>query len=175
MSAVQRAWACLLAKPQWVWIGIAGVSLAAVGAALVSQHVFDMQPCPWCTLQRLIFLAIAAVAVVGAVWRSRWGQGLCAFTLTALAGCGIAAALWQKLVASSSLSCNLTFADRFLMALNLPNWAPEVFEPRASCAEASVDLLGVPYAVWSLMLFVLLAASAVALLARATRGPSTTR
>ena len=37
------------------WLGmIALVSLAAVAAALVSQHVFDMQPCPWCVLQRVI-------------------------------------------------------------------------------------------------------------------------
>ena len=34
-------------------------SLAALGAALVSQHVFGMDPCPWCVLQRLIFAVIA--------------------------------------------------------------------------------------------------------------------
>ena len=44
-------------------------SFGAVGAALVSQHVFDMQPCPWCVLQRLIFVAIGAFAVLGLVWR----------------------------------------------------------------------------------------------------------
>ena len=46
---------------------VAGVALAGVGAALVSQHVFDMQPCPWCVLQRLIFVVIAAAAGVGAL------------------------------------------------------------------------------------------------------------
>ena len=34
---------------------VAVVCVAALGAALVSQHVYDMQPCPWCVLQRLIF------------------------------------------------------------------------------------------------------------------------
>ena len=29
--------------------------------ALVSQHVFGMEPCPWCVLQRLIFVAIGVV------------------------------------------------------------------------------------------------------------------
>ena len=43
---------------------IALLSLAAVAAALVSQHMFDMQPCPWCVLQRLIFLAIAGVSAL---------------------------------------------------------------------------------------------------------------
>ena len=37
----------------------------ALGAALVSQHVFDMQPCPWCVLQRLIFVALALAALLG--------------------------------------------------------------------------------------------------------------
>jgi hypothetical protein len=42
------------------WFGaIALVALAAVGAALVSQHRFGMEPCPWCVLQRLIFVGIA--------------------------------------------------------------------------------------------------------------------
>ena len=31
-------------------LAMAAVSVAAVGIALVSQHVFDMQPCPWCIL-----------------------------------------------------------------------------------------------------------------------------
>ena len=51
-------------------IAVAVLSLAAVGAALISQHTFDMQPCPWCVLQRLIFVAIALVCIVGALIRS---------------------------------------------------------------------------------------------------------
>jgi disulfide bond formation protein DsbB len=45
---------------------IALACLAAIGAALVSQHVFDMQPCPWCVLQRLIFALIALAGL--AAW-----------------------------------------------------------------------------------------------------------
>ena len=33
--------------------------LAGVAVALLTQHALDMQPCPWCVLQRVIFLAIA--------------------------------------------------------------------------------------------------------------------
>ena len=36
----------------------AAISVAAVGGALVSQHVYDIMPCPWCVLQRLIFVLI---------------------------------------------------------------------------------------------------------------------
>ena len=40
------------------------LSLGALGAALVSQHVFDLQPCPWCVLQRVIFALLALAAVL---------------------------------------------------------------------------------------------------------------
>ena len=37
----------------------------AVGIALISQHAFDMPPCAWCVMQRLIYLVIGVVALVG--------------------------------------------------------------------------------------------------------------
>jgi disulfide bond formation protein DsbB len=86
-------------------LGVCGTALAG---ALVSQHVFDMQPCPWCILQRLLFAAIAVVAAVGLAWRTRAGAIGCAIGMDLLAALGVAAALWQHFVASSSTSCNLT-------------------------------------------------------------------
>ena len=151
--------------------GIASVSLAAVGAALVSQHVLDMQPCPWCVLQRLIFVLIALVAVAGLAWRSVLGQRSTAFALLLLSGAGIAAVLWQHFVAASSVSCNLTLADRVMNASGLPALLPEVFEARATFADAAVDLLGLPYEFWALGLFVAVGAVAVTLLMRARNAP----
>ena len=139
---------------------IAAVSVAAIGAALVSQHVFDMQPCPWCTLQRLEFAAIAVVALLGLVWRT----AVMPLIVALLGIAGVATALWQHFVAAKSTSCNLTLADRILSATQLDAWLPEVFQPRASCADAAVDLLGVPYDFWSLALFVGLVGAAIGVL-----------
>ena len=50
------------------------ISIAAVCTALVSQHVFDMQPCPWCVLQRLIFVLIGFACLIGLLWRSAAGH-----------------------------------------------------------------------------------------------------
>jgi disulfide bond formation protein DsbB len=47
----------------------AGAAPVAVGIALFTQHGLGMQPCPWCVLQRLIFLAIAALAGCAAAGR----------------------------------------------------------------------------------------------------------
>lgn len=147
-----------------VLAGMAAVSLAAIGAAMVSQHVFDMQPCPWCVLQRLIFSLIALLALVGVAWRSVAGQRGVVFGLLLLCGVGIATALWHYFVATSSLSCNLTLADRIMNGSGLPTLLPGVFEARATCADGAVSLLGVPYPLWALAMFLAIGAAALWLL-----------
>ena len=144
-----------------VWLGgISAVCVAAVTAAMVSQHVYGMQPCPWCVLQRGIFLAIATASLLALVLPGV-GRRLGLAALVLLTGCGAAAALWQHFVAAASASCNLTLADRIVGGLGLDGWQPEVFEARASCADAAVRLFGLPYEFWSLALFVALALVAI--------------
>jgi disulfide bond formation protein DsbB len=150
----------------YVQAAIAAVALGAVGTALVTQHFFDMQPCPWCVLQRLIFVTIALFALVGLAWRSAGGARVSALAVIVLGGTGIAAALWHYFVAATSTSCNLTLADRIMNFSGLPALLPDVFEARASCADAAVTLLGVPYVLWALGLFTVLTASALWLLLR---------
>ena len=150
-----------------VLIGIAGVSLAAVAIALVSQHAFDMQPCPWCVLQRLIFVLIALLALAGLAARSATTRRGVAFGLMLLCGAGIAAVLWQHFVAAASNSCNLTLADRILSGSGLAALLPAVFEARATCADAAVNLLGVAYEFWGLALFIAIETAALWLLMRA--------
>ena len=148
-------------------IGVALACLGAVAAALVSQHVFDMQPCPWCVLQRVIFLAIALACGLGLLWRNATGRLVSAGLALLLALAGVAVALWQHFQAAASASCNLTLADRIVSGfLQLDSLLPDVFSPRASCADAAVNLLGVPYDFWSLALFVLIGAAMLTVLRR---------
>ena len=137
--------------------GVTLVCIGAVAAALISQHVFDMQPCPWCVLQRVIFLAIALACGIGLLWRSRVGRLVSIGLALLLTVSGIAAALWQHFQAAASASCNLTLADKIVSGwLQLDSLLPDLFSPRASCADAAVNLLGVPYDFWSLALFVVI-------------------
>jgi disulfide bond formation protein DsbB len=142
------------------YAAIALACVAAVGAALFTQHVLGMQPCPWCILQRLIFVAIALVALPAVFVRPL--RKPLAVLLMLLAACGVAAALWQHFVASSSTSCNLTLADRIVSGSGLDALWPDVFAPWASCADAAVRLLGLPYEMWSLSLYVLVIGALVA-------------
>lgn len=148
----------------WIF-GICGlISVAAVGAALVSQYAFQMDPCPWCVLQRIVFLAIAVVCAVGVAWRTRSGRWVAALFGVLLGLSGIASSLWQHFVAAKAASCVMTLADKIITATQLDTLLPDVFSPRASCADAAVDLLGVPYDFWSLAVFAVVTLMLLALL-----------
>ena len=160
-----------MTRPTGRWFAvIAAVSLAAVLAALVSQHLFDMQPCPWCVLQRAIFCAIALAALIGWTWQAAAGRVLAGGLVLLLGLGGVAAALWQHFQAAASASCNLTLADKIISALKLDSVLPAVFLATANCADAAVNLLGVPYDFWSLGLFALLALAGLRVLLPARRG-----
>jgi disulfide bond formation protein DsbB len=122
---------------------------AGADRRMLLQHIWDMQPCPWCVLQRLIYLAIGLVCLVGALRRemalrlSAVGAGL------VLSLAGLWAALYQQLVAAQTDACGLTFADKLIMALHLHELAPWLFVAYASCDRANVPLLGIPFAIWS--------------------------
>jgi protein dithiol:quinone oxidoreductase len=125
------------------------VCLAALAFALFAQHMWNMQPCPWCILQRIAFILLAATCLLGASCRVPAARGFALLgALLAAAGAGIA--LYQSQVASKQLSCNLTAADKFINATGLNDLWPEVFAVRATCADASAHkLLGIPFEVAS--------------------------
>jgi disulfide bond formation protein DsbB len=147
-------------------LAMALACLAAVGAALVAQHGFDMQPCPWCILQRVIFLAIAVVCLVGAAWPARGPRAVLGGVALLLALSGVASAWWQHAVAAKSASCNLTLADKIITALGLESLLPSLFQITANCADAAVSVLGIPFEFWSLALFALLGLVAASTLGR---------
>lgn len=154
-----------------VWFAaVAALALGAVAAALVTQHGFDMQPCPWCVLQRAIFVAFALVAAIGWIWRSDAGRLTAGLAAAGLAALGVAAALWHYFVASDAASCDLTLADRIVSGIGLDALLPQVFAATASCADAKVRLLGLPYPLWSLAVFVVLGAAVIAKILLRRRG-----
>lgn len=145
------------ARPLLAAVGV--VALAAVAAALYTQHRMDMMPCAWCVLQRLVFVAIAVVALLGAAATGLRRAAAALVGLLALGG--VAAALYQHFVAANSTSCAMSLADRIMGFTGLDSRFPEVFAAYASCGEAKVNLLGLPYETWSGALFVAMAAAAV--------------
>ena len=135
---------------------VALLAIAAVATAVTAQYVFDMQPCPWCVLQRFIYIVVAVLALAGALLSSaarRVAIGLA--LLGALSG--IASALWQQLAAVNENSCDLSLAERITTGLHLDRLLPQLFIAYASCADAAVSVLHIPFAVWSCAMYVILA------------------
>ncbi len=139
-----------------ILLAIGLVALGAVGVALIAQYKFDMQPCPWCVLQRVIYIVVGVLALLGAAL-----SGLARRLVVGLAFLGtlsgIATALYTQLHAVNEASCDLSLADRIVAKLQLDRMLPQVFEARSSCADAAVSILGVPFTVWSCILYVILA------------------
>ncbi|NYT64833.1 disulfide bond formation protein B [Alcaligenaceae bacterium] len=150
-------------RPIVVLNAIAIVCVAAVLIALLSQHMFDMQPCAWCVFQRLIFLLIAVTCwlslLIGRLWPTalRLGAGL----ITLLGIGGILAAWYQYSVAAVQFSCDMTFADRLMTSSGLDAGLPWLFGIFATCMDARVNLLGIEYALWGMGLFALTTIAAV--------------
>jgi disulfide bond formation protein DsbB len=140
--------------------------IAAVGAAMYTQYTYDWRPCPWCILQRVIFVAIAIVCIIAASIRGVAGRAVPLVISVVLAVLGIASALWQHFVAAKSTSCALTLPDKIITAIGLDTLLPSVFQVTGSCAEAAVSMLNIPFEFWSLALFALLAISALYLIGR---------
>jgi len=110
--------------------------------------------------------------VAGLGW---WLHGRCpaaaawAAALSGLLAIGGALAAWyQHTVAANAFSCDLSLADAVVTTSRLDRMLPQVFGIYATCADSATTLLGVRYEIWTLILFVVLAA--LAILALAPRG-----
>lgn len=134
---------------------ISALCVLAVLIALLSQHIFGMEPCAWCVLQRLILLVIAVVCLLAShTPRMASVARLGALLTILLSAAGVIAAWYQYSVAAHSFSCVQTFADRFISGLGLDALAPWLFGIYASCMDARVSLLGIEYSLWGLGLFI---------------------
>jgi disulfide bond formation protein DsbB len=139
-----------------LWLAVVALAWGGVALALVLQFGLDMQPCAWCTLQRLIYIVIGAVGLWG-WWRSRSARALVpAMVGLGLVGFGLYAALYQHFIAAKSDSCAMTLADKIIKTPGLDQWAPWMFKATAFCNEANLPWLGVPFALWSVALFAVL-------------------
>lgn len=149
-------------SPRLGFVLVAALAFGGVALAVYLQFVHDMQPCAWCTFQRLIFICLGGLALLAALLRAVRPAFVAMGALVVLsAAVGIWTAMYQHFVAAQAESCTWTWAERFLMNNGFDARWPWLFEPTANCAEANLPLLGLPFAFWSAALFFILGALAV--------------
>lgn len=129
------------------------LTLGLIIAALVLQVVAHLKPCPLCIMQRVAFMAIAAIFLLFCILPVRdWLTRLQGFLLTVAAGSGLAIALrqvyLQHLPAGDAPACGPGLDYLFQ---NLP-WHQAlamVFQGSGECAVVDWRFLGLSMAAWS--------------------------
>lgn len=141
--------------------------------ALYLQYYEYQDPCPLCLLQRVVYIALMVVFLLGALHGPRRTGAIVYSTLlvlVSLIGAGIAGRhVWlQHLPKDKVPECGPGLGyilDRFPVV----NALEKIFRGSGECAEAGWRLMGLSIAEWSLVWFVLLGAYAVFVAAAARK------
>lgn len=138
-----------------------GLCAALLGTAFYFQYVAGLAPCPLCILQRLAFMAVGAIMLVGFLHGPRgWGRrvygGLAG--LAGLLGAAIAGRhVWlQNLPEEATPECGPGL-EFMLNAFPLQQALSLILRGSGECAEVQWTLLGLTMPGWSLVWLVALA------------------
>ena len=151
-----RAWFATLA------LGTLG--LVALGLEL--QQLYRLAPCPFCIFQRLLYIVIGLVALLGVVLPV--GRLLWAALIAALAMGGAAVAGYQSwMQAFPHLATECGYSDPTLIE-RLVDWLgmqwPGLFLATGFCTSREWEFLGLSMANWSFLVFVGIVGYAVLLM-----------
>ena len=120
-----------------------------------------MRPCAWCVFQRLLLIVVLAFSIFGylvASLKLRFLSQLFGLLSALTAIGGVLSAWYQYNVAAKLFSCDMTFADRFMTQSGLESALPWLFGIYSTCMDATVHVFGLEYALWALLLFVIIGA-----------------
>lgn len=149
------------AKPLVLTIALL-LCIAVLSAAYYLQHVENLEPCPWCIAQRILFMAIGLLALCGLVHRGGRRAYAYAGALFSLAGVAAAAYhLWLQSRPERIGSCVGGWLETTLDMTRLGMLWPEMFQYEGPCVLAPWDLLGLSIPEWSLASFVALSAGMI--------------
>jgi disulfide bond formation protein DsbB len=141
-------------SPKIGLVVVATLSIVSLIGALISQHMFGMQPCAWCILQRLMFVIIAMLSIIFIFVEKN--NKISFVFLIFLATLGLAASLYQNFVAAKSFDCNVSIAEKIISSLKLNEFIPEVFGIFALCADKTPKLLGIDYSWIGFIMFAII-------------------
>jgi len=147
-------------RPQPINAVLGGLCLGLVGMALAIEVGLGMEPCPLCLFQRVAFVVMGGVLLLGVVLPG-WTVGLLAGS-AALAGIALAwRHLWlQSLPADEVPACGPGLGY-LVDAFPLADVVTMVLAGSGECAEVD-RILGVSIPLWTLLAFAVLGVVAVA-------------
>jgi disulfide bond formation protein DsbB len=145
----------------FIFLACAGL---LAGGIFYFQEQLGLEPCPMCILQRYAFIAMGAVALVGAIHGPR-GTPLKAYAvviaLFGLAGAGVAmrhSYLQHFPPLRETCGTDLEF---LLNTFSISEAFPKIFAGTGSCSKVDWKLLGLSIPEWALVWFLALGALAL--------------
>ena len=141
-------------SPRTLFLALFMGCVALLATALYLQHATGLEPCPMCIMQRYVFIAIAAVALIATLHGpARRGSvvygGL--VTLLALVGAGVAAQQSRIQLQPPSLAECGPGVEYMVNTFGLSEALPMMFRGAGDCASSDWTLLGLTLANWSLL------------------------
>ena len=152
----------------WFALGFA-VCAGLLGFALTLQYVAKLEPCPLCMLQRVAFIVLGLLLLVGAIHGPgptgrRIYAGLAG--LTALTGAGLAIRhVWLQYNPPQFASCAGDIYSQ-IERMPLGRVIANAIRATGDCAKVDWTLLHLSVAEWSLVWFAIFSIGTLALLVR---------
>ncbi|NRR32218.1 disulfide bond formation protein B [Oxalobacteraceae bacterium] len=150
-----------------LFLSIAAGCFGALAVALYMQHGLDMAPCPYCIIQRYLFLAVAFSCLIGAASKKH-KVGASLGLASALAGMGVAGK-HLYILAHPGLSCGIDPVETALNKIPTAVWLPSVFNAYGQCEDATAPVLGLSIPQWSFLGFTVCAIALLVILMRRQR------
>ncbi len=158
----------LVAHPRRINALLGALCLMLVAFAVGLEVLFDMEPCPLCIFQRLVFVAMGVILLLGVLAPGRLVA--IATALAALGGVAIAARhLWLQSLPPDQVPACGPGLDYLLGVFPLADVIQMVLSGSGECAEVD-RVLGLSIPVWTMAGYVLLGAAAVIVNWQASRG-----
>jgi protein dithiol:quinone oxidoreductase len=147
------------------------VCAALLGFALYLQHVQGEDPCPLCILQRIAFMGMGAVFLVGALHGPARRGAIAYSTLAAfvaiIGGAIAGRQVWLQSLPKDKVPACGPGLEYMLDRFPLSQALQKILAGSGECAEAGWRFLGLTIAGWSLAWFVVLGVLAIVIAVRA--------
>ena len=147
------------------------ICAALLGFGYYLQYVEMQEPCPLCMLQRLAYIAVGAICLIGAL-HGPARAGATVYSALMFVGAALGAAVAARQVWLQHLPKNLVPEcgpgfDYMMRKFPLGEALARIFKGSGECAEVGWSFLGLSIAGWSLVWLVVLCALAIAIAMRA--------
>lgn len=155
-------------QTRWANLALGVFCFMLVGIAVALEVMLGMEPCPLCIFQRLVFLLLGGVFLLGVLLPGRFIA--IAGVLSALTGIALALRhLWLQSLPPDQVPTCGPGLDYLLSAFPLADVVTMVLSGSGECAEVD-RVLGLSIPVWTLAGYLLLGVLAVVVNWRSPKG-----